>query len=58
MPVIIYAVLADEFDAAYADGGIFQLTMHPHIMFSASYARSPRASSSSASSRAFGRAPT
>jgi len=22
----------DEFDAAYADGGLFQLTMHPHII--------------------------
>ncbi len=22
----------DEFDAAYADGGVFQLTMHPHII--------------------------
>ena len=22
----------DEFDAAYAEGGLFQLTMHPHII--------------------------
>ena len=22
----------DEFDAAYADGGLFQLTMHPHVI--------------------------
>src|ERR1051326_7641762 len=22
----------DEFDAAYAEGGLFQLTMHPHVI--------------------------
>jgi len=25
------AIWRDEFDAAYAEGGLFQLTMHPHI---------------------------
>lgn len=26
-----FAIYRDEFDAAYADGGLFQLTMHPHV---------------------------
>ncbi|MEV4145526.1 polysaccharide deacetylase [Amycolatopsis sp. NPDC049691] len=28
----VLSIWRDEFDAAYADGGIFQLTMHPHII--------------------------
>jgi peptidoglycan/xylan/chitin deacetylase (PgdA/CDA1 family) len=31
-PRHILAVWRDEFDAAYADGGLFQLTMHPHVI--------------------------
>jgi peptidoglycan/xylan/chitin deacetylase (PgdA/CDA1 family) len=31
-PRQILAVWRDEFDAAYADGGLFQLTMHPHVI--------------------------
>ena len=28
----VLTIWRDEFDAAYADGGVFQLTMHPHII--------------------------
>ncbi|MBP2060174.1 peptidoglycan/xylan/chitin deacetylase (PgdA/CDA1 family) [Streptomyces iranensis] len=28
----VLTIWRDEFDAAYADGGIFQLTMHPHCI--------------------------
>ncbi|UOX92500.1 polysaccharide deacetylase [Amycolatopsis sp. FBCC-B4732] len=28
----VLSIWRDEFDAAYAEGGIFQLTMHPHII--------------------------
>ncbi|WP_328456845.1 polysaccharide deacetylase family protein [Amycolatopsis sp. NBC_00438] len=28
----VLSIWRDEFDAAYADGGLFQLTMHPHII--------------------------
>ncbi|SFJ40433.1 Polysaccharide deacetylase [Amycolatopsis sacchari] len=28
----VLSIWRDEFDGAYADGGIFQLTMHPHII--------------------------
>ena len=28
----VLAIWRDEFDAAYAEGGVFQLTMHPHII--------------------------
>ncbi|EWM12831.1 polysaccharide deacetylase [Kutzneria sp. 744] len=31
-PRQILTVWRDEFDAAYADGGLFQLTMHPHVI--------------------------
>jgi peptidoglycan/xylan/chitin deacetylase (PgdA/CDA1 family) len=31
-PRQILAVWRDEFDAAYAEGGLFQLTMHPHVI--------------------------
>jgi peptidoglycan/xylan/chitin deacetylase (PgdA/CDA1 family) len=31
-PRAIAAVWRDEFDQAYADGGLFQLTMHPHVI--------------------------
>jgi hypothetical protein len=31
-PSEVLAIFLREFDAAYEDGGIFQLTMHPHII--------------------------
>ncbi len=31
-PRAALTIWRDEFDAAYADGGIFQLTMHPHVI--------------------------
>jgi peptidoglycan-N-acetylglucosamine deacetylase len=31
-PRQVLTVWRDEFDAAYADGGLFQLTMHPHVI--------------------------
>jgi peptidoglycan-N-acetylglucosamine deacetylase len=30
-PADVYEIFRREFDAAYAEGGIFQLTMHPHV---------------------------
>jgi peptidoglycan-N-acetylglucosamine deacetylase len=30
-PADLYDIVRREFDAAYAEGGIFQLTMHPHV---------------------------
>ncbi|MGE0752959.1 MAG: polysaccharide deacetylase [Variibacter sp.] len=30
-PTDVFDIFRREFDAAYADGGVFQLTMHPHI---------------------------
>jgi peptidoglycan/xylan/chitin deacetylase (PgdA/CDA1 family) len=31
-PADVFDIFQREFDAAYRDGGIFQLTMHPHII--------------------------
>lgn len=31
-PTDVYDIFRREFDAAYEEGGIFQLTMHPHII--------------------------
>jgi peptidoglycan/xylan/chitin deacetylase (PgdA/CDA1 family) len=31
-PQTVLGIWKAEFDAAYADGGLFQLTMHPHII--------------------------
>jgi peptidoglycan-N-acetylglucosamine deacetylase len=31
-PTDVFDIFRREFDAAYAEGGIFQLTMHPHII--------------------------
>lgn len=31
-PQAVLGIWRDEFDAAYAEGGLFQLTMHPHII--------------------------
>ncbi|MGW0810363.1 polysaccharide deacetylase family protein [Nonomuraea sp. NPDC002799] len=31
-PRDVIGIWRDEFDAAYAEGGLFQLTMHPHII--------------------------
>jgi peptidoglycan/xylan/chitin deacetylase (PgdA/CDA1 family) len=31
-PADVYDIFRREFDAAYAEGGIFQLTMHPHVI--------------------------
>jgi peptidoglycan/xylan/chitin deacetylase (PgdA/CDA1 family) len=31
-PRQVLTIWRDEFDAAYAAGGLFQLTMHPHII--------------------------
>ncbi|HEX5117590.1 MAG TPA: polysaccharide deacetylase [Pseudonocardiaceae bacterium] len=31
-PRQVLGIWTDEFDAAYADGGLFQLTMHPHVI--------------------------
>jgi peptidoglycan-N-acetylglucosamine deacetylase len=31
-PRALLEIWRDEFDAAYAEGGLFQLTMHPHVM--------------------------
>jgi peptidoglycan-N-acetylglucosamine deacetylase len=31
-PQDVLRIWTDEFDAAYADGGLFQLTMHPHVI--------------------------
>ncbi|MGW0393051.1 polysaccharide deacetylase family protein [Streptomyces sp. NPDC003042] len=31
-PRQLIALWRDEFDAAYTDGGLFQLTMHPHVI--------------------------
>ncbi|MFM0258640.1 polysaccharide deacetylase family protein [Paraburkholderia sediminicola] len=30
-PADVYDIFRREFDAAYAEGGVFQLTMHPHV---------------------------
>jgi len=30
-PEAVFDIFKREFDAAYREGGIFQLTMHPHI---------------------------
>jgi hypothetical protein len=31
-PRSVLDLWVDEFDGAYADGGLFQLTMHPHVI--------------------------
>jgi peptidoglycan/xylan/chitin deacetylase (PgdA/CDA1 family) len=31
-PADVFDIFRREFDAAYADGGLFQLTMHPHVI--------------------------
>ncbi|MEU6643379.1 polysaccharide deacetylase [Saccharomonospora sp. NPDC046836] len=31
-PRALLEIWRDEFDAAYADGGLFQLTLHPHVI--------------------------
>ena len=31
-PRALLEIWRDEFDAAYAEGGFFQLTMHPHVI--------------------------
>ena len=31
-PTAVFDIFKREFDAAYAEGGLFQLTMHPHII--------------------------
>jgi hypothetical protein len=31
-PRAVLSIWRDEFDLAYAEGGLFQLTMHPHII--------------------------
>ena len=31
-PAGVYDIFKREFDAAYREGGIFQLTMHPHVI--------------------------
>jgi hypothetical protein len=31
-PSAVLEVFRREFDSAYAEGGLFQLTMHPHII--------------------------
>ena len=31
-PTDVFDIFKREFDAAYAEGGLFQLTMHPHII--------------------------
>jgi peptidoglycan/xylan/chitin deacetylase (PgdA/CDA1 family) len=31
-PRSVLAIWIDEFEGAYADGGLFQLTMHPHVI--------------------------
>jgi peptidoglycan/xylan/chitin deacetylase (PgdA/CDA1 family) len=31
-PSAVTSIWQTEFDSAYADGGVFQLTMHPHLM--------------------------
>src|SRR5690606_39180613 len=31
-PEGVYDIFRREFDAAYAEGGLFQLTMHPHMI--------------------------
>jgi hypothetical protein len=31
-PTDVFDIFKREFDAAYAEGGLFQLTMHPHIV--------------------------
>jgi hypothetical protein len=31
-PSDVFEIFRREFDAAYAEGGIFQLTCHPHII--------------------------
>jgi hypothetical protein len=28
----VLSIWIDEFEGAYADGGLFQLTMHPHVI--------------------------
>ena len=30
-PEAVFDIFSKEFEAAYAEGGLFQLTMHPHI---------------------------
>ena len=31
-PQAVFDVFRREFEAAYAEGGVFQLTMHPHVI--------------------------
>jgi peptidoglycan/xylan/chitin deacetylase (PgdA/CDA1 family) len=31
-PASVFDIFKREFDAAYREGGIFQLTMHPHVI--------------------------
>jgi len=31
-PRHVLEIWRDEFDAAYAEGGLFQLTLHPHVI--------------------------
>jgi hypothetical protein len=31
-PADVFDIFKREFDAAYKEGGLFQLTMHPHII--------------------------
>ena len=31
-PADVYDIFRREFDAAYAQGGVFQLTLHPHVI--------------------------
>jgi peptidoglycan-N-acetylglucosamine deacetylase len=31
-PADVFDIFRREFDAAYDEGGIFQLTMHPHVI--------------------------
>ena len=31
-PAAVFEIFRREFDAAYDEGGLFQLTMHPHVI--------------------------
>jgi peptidoglycan/xylan/chitin deacetylase (PgdA/CDA1 family) len=31
-PAVVFDIFKREFDAAYREGGVFQLTMHPHVI--------------------------
>jgi hypothetical protein len=31
-PEVVFDIFKREFDAAYREGGVFQLTMHPHVI--------------------------